>query len=95
MVQYSSLNVAGSDYQAQSNFRIRWQADQVNQRTGANDPPLVFEIIDDDIGEDPFEFFEIDLSLNPTGNGRNGFFFPNAVGHITIVDDDAIFNTKI
>ena len=77
------------DYQPQSNFRIRWQADQVDPRSGSNDPPLVFEIIDDDIEEDPFEYFEIDLSLNPTGSGRNGFFFPSAVGRVTIVDDDA------
>ena len=49
----------------------------------------MFEIIDDDIEEDPFEFFEIDLSLNRAGNRRNGFFFPDAIGRVTIVDDDA------
>ena len=85
----TSHYVAGMDYRPQSNFRIRWQADQVDPRSGPNDPPLVFEIIDDDIEEEPFEFFEIDLSLNPSGNGRNGFFFPDAVGRVTIVDDDA------
>ena len=47
------------------------------------------EIIDDEIPEPPGrEYFEIDLSFNPTGNGRNGYFFPNAVGRVTIIDDD-------
>ena len=49
----------------------------------------MFDIIDDVIEEDPFEYFEIDLSLNPTGGGRNGFFFPDAIGRVTIVDNDA------
>ena len=74
------------DYVPQSNFRIRWQADQVDPRSGPNDPPLEFVIIDDDIYGEPSKYFEIDLSLNPTGNGRNGFFFPNAVGRVTIID---------
>ena len=76
------------DYQPQSNFRIRWLADQVDPRSGAKDPPLELVIIDDDIEEEP-EHFEIDLSLNHRGSGRNGFFYPNTVARVTIVDDDA------
>ena len=70
----------------QSNFRIRWQADQVDPRSGPNDPPLEFTIIDDDIEEKLFRHFETDLSLNSTGDGRNGFFFPDAIGRVTIVE---------
>ena len=44
--------------------------------------------MDDDIPEDREEYFEIDLILNPTGNARNGFFFPDAIGRVTILDDD-------
>ena len=87
------ISTAGSDYVAQSNVRIRWQADQVDPRyisnPGPNDPVFQFTIIDDDDEEDPREYFEIDLSLNPTGNGRNGFFFPDAVGRVTILDNDS------
>ena len=74
-------------------FRIRWQADQVDPRyiptpTG-NDPAFEITIIDDDVAEPPGrEYFEIDLSLNPTGTNRNGFFYPRAVGRVTIIDDD-------
>ena len=86
------INAAGVDYMSLSNFRIRWQADQVDPRyipnsTGA-DPAFVVTIIDDDIPEPPEgEYFEIVLTLNP-GNNRNGFFYPRAVGRVTIVDDD-------
>ena len=77
---------------AQSNFRIRWLANQVDPRYITNpansDPVFEFEIIDDETPEDPREYFEIDLSLNPSGNGRNGFFFPDAIGRVTILDDD-------
>ena len=74
-------------------FRIRWQADQVDPRyiptpTG-NDPAFEITIINDDIAEPPGrEYFEIDLTLNPTGSNRNGFFYPRAVGRVTIIDDD-------
>ena len=87
------INAAGVDYMPLSNFRIRWQADQVEPRyitnPTANDPTFEVIIIDDDILEPPGrEYFEIDLTLNPTGNDRNGFFFPSAVGRVTIIDDD-------
>ena len=74
-------------------FRIRWQADQVDPRYVSNptnnDPVFQINIIDDDIPEPGREYFEIDLSLNPSGNNRNGFFYPRAVGRVTIIDDDA------
>ena len=83
---------AGSDYEALSNFRIRWQANNVNPRyvpnPTTNDPLFEFTILDDDVPEDRVEYFEIDLTLNPTGNNRNGFFFPDAIGRVTILDDD-------
>ena len=86
------LIAAGSDYVARSNFRIRWQANRVDPRyvptPTTQDPAFEFTIMDDDIPEDPREYFEIDLSLNPSGNGRNGFFFPDAIGRVTILDDD-------
>ena len=44
--------------------------------------------MDDDIPEDRVEYFEIDLVLNAQGNGRNGYFFPDAIGRVTILDDD-------
>ena len=77
-------------------FRIRWLADQVDPRYIADSPPNfnndpVFEItiINDSIAEPPGrEYFEIDLSLNPSGGNRNGFFYPRAVGRVTIIDDD-------
>ena len=47
-----------------------------------------FTIIDDDIPEDRLEYFEIDLVLNTQGNGRNGYFFPDAIGRVTIRDND-------
>ena len=76
-----------------SNFRVRWLADQVDPRyitnPGTNDPVFQVTIIDDNIPEPPGrEYFEIDLTLNPTGNNRNGLFFPSAVGRVTIIDDD-------
>ena len=71
-------------------FRIRWQADQVDPRYVSNptnnDPVFEIMIMDDEIPE-PIEYFEIDLALNPSGN-RNGFFYPRAVGRVTIIDDD-------
>ena len=75
-----------------SNFRIRWRADQVDPRYVPNptDPDPTFEvtIINDNVPEPPGrEYFEIDLILNPGGNG-NGFFYPRAVGRVTIIDDD-------
>ena len=73
-------------------FRIRWQADQVNPRyiptPTTNDPAFEIAIIDDSIPESPREYFEIDLTLNPTGSNINGFFYPRAVGRVTIIDDD-------
>ena len=74
-------------------FRIRWLPNQVDPRyvqtPTNNDPVFQITIIDDDIPEPPGrEYFEIDLTLNPTGNNRNGFFFPSAVGRVTIIDDD-------
>ena len=74
-------------------FRIRWLENQVDPRyipnpTG-NDPAFEITIIDDSIAEPPGrEYFEIDLSFNPTGDNRNGFFYPRAVGRVTIIDDD-------
>ena len=88
------IDAAGVDYMALSDFRIRWLGNQVDPRYITNPNPdqdPVFEviIIDDDIPEPPGrEFFEIDLTLNPTGDNRNGFFFPRAVGRVTIIDDD-------
>ena len=75
-----------------SNFRIRWLADQVDPRyiptPSRQDPAFEFTIIDDDYPEPPGrEYFEIELILNPGGNG-NGFFYPRAVGRVTIIDDD-------
>ena len=80
------------DYMPLSNFRIRWRADQVDPRYVPNptgsDLAFVVDIIDDDVAEPPGrEYFEIDLILNPGGNG-NGFFYPRAVGRVTIIDDD-------
>ena len=77
-------------------FRIRWQPDQVDPSYIVDSDPIlnqdpVFEItiIDDSIAEPPGrEYFEIDLSLNPGGGNRNGFFYPRAVGRVTIIDDD-------
>ena len=83
---------AGSDYKLLSNFRIRWLPDMIDPRYVPNstdmDPLFEFTILDDDIPEDRAEYFEIDLTLNPTGSNRNGFFFPDAVGRVTIFDDD-------
>ena len=75
-----------------SNFRNRWQPDQVDPRYIPNptrqDPVFAVTIIDDNIPEPPGrEYFEIVLSLNPGGNG-NGFFYPRAVGRVIIIDDD-------
>ena len=65
-------------------------ADQVYPRylPSETDVDLTFQvnIINDNIPEDQ-EYFEINLTLNPTGNG-NGFFYPTAVGRVTIIDDD-------
>ena len=73
-------------------FRIRWSADQVDPRyiptPTNNDPAFEITIIDDSIPESLREYFEIDLTLNPTGGSRNGFFYPRAVGRVTIIDDD-------
>ena len=91
MIQY----VAGTDYVAKTNFHIRWQANQVDPRyvpmPTASDPLFMFTIIDDNITESREEYFEIDLSLNPMGSGRNGLFFPTAVGRVTILDDEGIY----
>ena len=81
------------DYNSLENFRIRWQPDQVDPRyipnPTNNDPVFEIMILDDNIPEPPGrEYFEIDLTLNPTGNNRNGFFYPRAVGRVTIIDDD-------
>ena len=88
------IDAAGVDYMALSNFRIRWLVDnQVDPRyiPDATDDDPVFEvtIIDDNIPEPP-EYLEIDLTLNTGGNinNRNGFFFPRAVGRVTVIDDD-------
>ena len=85
------IDAAGEDYIALSDFRIRWQTNQVNPRyipTPTDlDPAFEVTIINDDTPEPP-EYFEIDLTLNPTGSNRNGFFFPRAVGRVTIIDDD-------
>ena len=84
--------VASSDYMVLSDFRIRWLADQVDPRyiptPSDNDPVFEVIIIDDAIPEPREEYFEIVLSLNPTDSGRNGFFYPSAVGRVTIIDDD-------
>ena len=87
------MSAAGVDYMALSNFQIRWLAGRVDPRyipiPTSTDPAFEITIIDDVIPEPPgIEYFEIDLTLNPTGNGRNGFFFPSAVGRVTIIDDD-------
>ena len=84
-------DIAFQDYMLLSNFRIRWGANEVDPRyitsPSANDHTLQFMIIDNDIPEQT-EYFEIDLIPNPAGNG-NGFFFPSAVGRVTIIDDDS------
>ena len=84
--------VAGYDYVALSDFQIRWLADQVDPRyipvPTDRDPVFQISIIDDDIPED-LEYFEIQLTLNDHDeNTGNGFFYPYAVGRVTIVDDD-------
>ena len=94
------IDAEGVDYRrlpdqnaANPGFRVRWEADESEPRFITNpnamrDPIFEVEIIDDEDPELPGrEYFEIDLSLNPGGN-RNGFFFPNAVGRVTIIDDD-------
>jgi hypothetical protein len=91
-MRFVCIDTVGVDYMAVNNFRIRWQPDQVDPRyiptpTGI-DPAFEVIIIDDDIPE-PREYFEIDLTRNPTGDNRNGFFFPRAVGRVTIIDDDS------
>ena len=87
----SRLIAAGSDYVAKTDFRIRWRPNTVDPRyvptPSTNDPVFEFTIVNDDIPEAPREYFEIDLSLS-TANGRNGFFFPDAIGRVTILDDD-------
>ena len=76
------------DYMPLSDFQIRWLADQVDPSyTTGLDPAFVVTIINDDIPE-PREYFEIELTLSPTGNDSNGFFYPRAVGRVTIIDDD-------
>ena len=84
-------DIAFQDYMPLSNFRIRWRTNEVDPRfvtsPSANDPALEFVIIDNHIPEQT-EYFEIDLIPNPGGNG-NGFFFPSAVGRVTIIDDDS------
>ncbi len=99
----SPFSIDGIDYVALSNFRIRWQADQVDPRyiptPTANDPVFEVIIMDDSVLE-PREYFEIELMLNPTGNGRNGLFYPSAVGRVTIIDDDTcklllVYNNSI
>ena len=85
------IDAVGVDYMVLSDFRIRWLADQVQPRFITNPGPNddVFEVtIIDDTDPEPREYFEIDLTLNPTGNNRNGVFFPRAVGRVTIIDDD-------
>ena len=87
------IDTVGMDYMQLNNFRIRWRADQVDPRyipdPTPQDPAFEITIIDDDVPEPPGrEYFEIDLTLNPTGNNRNGFFYPRAVGRVTIIDDD-------
>ena len=88
----SSFSVASSDYMVLSNFRIRWLADQVDPiyipTPSVNDLVFNVTIIDDEIPEPREEYFEIVLSLSPTGSRRNGFFYPSAVGRVTIIDDD-------
>ena len=86
------VDAAGQDYDAlPSNFRIRWRRDQVNPRyiptPTNNDPVFQVNIIDDSISE-PIEYFEIELIVNPDSQTRNGFFFPSAVGRVTIIDNE-------
>ena len=94
------IDVAGEDYMPlmmpgseSDDFRIRWlEDDVVNPRytrlPSNRDPVFQVTIMDDDIPEPPGrEYFEIDLTLNPMSNG-NGFFYPRAVGRVTIIDDD-------
>lgn len=74
-----------------SNFRVRWRANEVDPRfitqPSNNDRVFQFMIMNDDIQEST-EYFEIDLIPNPGGNG-NAFFYPSAVGRVTIIDDDS------
>ncbi len=88
---FMCIDTVGVDYMPVNNLRIRWRADQVDPRyiptPTRNDPVFEVTIIDNNIQE-LTEYFEIDLTLNPTGNNRNGFFFPRAVGRVTIIDDD-------
>ena len=85
-------DVAGTDYFAKSDFRIRWFENDVDPRyisePSENDQVFQFTIIDDEIEESLVEYFEIDFVLNPSGNGRNGVFVPQAVGRVTILDND-------
>ena len=66
-------------------------ADQVDPRyipTATDDDPVFqVRIVDDGIPE-PAEYFELVLTLNEGSNGRNGIFYPSAVGRVTIIDDD-------
>ena len=69
-------------------FQIRWRANEVLPRylTSPNperDPVFQFNITDDKIPENVTEYLDIVLTSQ-----RNGVFYPNAVGRVTIVDDD-------
>ena len=86
------ISIDGSDYMAISEFRIRWQEDQVDPRyiptPSSADPVFQVSIIDDDIPEPFIEYFELVLTLNEGSSGRNGIFYPSAIGRVTIIDDD-------
>ena len=87
-------DIAFQDYMPLSNFRIRWQVNEVDPKyiTSPSDRDRTFEfmIIDNDIPEQT-EYFEIDLIPDPGGGRGNGFIFPSAVGRVTIIDDDSKF----
>lgn len=76
---------------ALSDFRIRWEVNQVDPRyiptPTDRDPVFQINITNDNIPEVQ-EYFEIMLTLNEVGSNSNGFFYPSAVGRVTIIDDD-------
>ena len=75
--------LAGPDYVAIERQRVRWSSNAVEPRTGANDPPFVITIVDDDDEEDIIEYLEVFFTVDTVG-----FAFPDTVARITILDND-------
>ena len=72
--------LAGFDYVAVENTRVRWGKNAAEPRIGVNDIPFEITIIDDDI-EESTEYFEVIFVVDSIG-----FAFPDAVARITIID---------